>query len=607
MIEIENSFDKLHKIVILCKKCYEKEEYTIVICQVNRNTINLEYYCSKCGIIDKSNIIKVILDEDLSNLLNNCRCKEHPNNKYCAWCEESKENLCSFCIGEKLKKKEKYTLYMEFLEKMTTQQTYSYQIIKLKSLYKKYKRYFPNHIADIKLINRLIFCAQLAFNYYYEEQIYNYQAIKNYSLNLENLGKDIDIYERMFYKYCLSGLLNKDESKINQNIFKLPFISSCIKLIPLKDEFDENDYYSNKKKILKKNNYFALFDLENNILYVYDIDGNIINTIELYKKLINNNKTEIIKYEPNILLLFNGSKFIFIFFSNNFQKFEILEYISEINAKKFPKDIYLGNYGINSKLKLIKFNEKNVFFLYLYNLFIIDFYEQQKNKTSKIKLNQSLDGEFIFDMISIYYKDEYNKITKELVCASPELNITNDLFGFGTKIEGCRNIQIIIYGNDLKKKESFFVHTKTLISLRQLFLELNYNNLNNALLLVVKDTIFQISLNSKEITTIYEIIEPFNSLSDCDFKIIKMCDGPFKILVFHDYNEKKKNLEEIVLLKNNLYNKIYYLYYWRDNSLLLKENYEMLNLIDITELNMFKNNENGEKIFIHEDNLIIFK
>ena len=606
MIGNENSFDKLNKIVILCKKCYEKKVYTIVIVKVNRNTINLEYYCSKCDIIDKSNIIKVILNEDLSNLLNNCRCKEHQDNKYCAWCEESKENLCSFCIGEKLKKKERYTLYMEFLEKMTTQQSYHNQIIKLESLYNKYKRYLPNHIVDIKLINRLIFCAQLAFNYYYEEKIYNYQAIKNYSLNLENLVKDIDKYEKMFYKYCLSGILNKDESKIKINILKLPFTSSFIKLIPLKDEFDENNYYNDSKKILKKNNYFALFDLEKNILYVYDIDGNIINIIELDKKLIYNNKTEIIQYEPNILLLFNGSKFIFIFFSNSFQKFEILEYNSEITAKKFPKDIYIDNYGINSKLKLIKFNEKNVFFLYLYNLFIIDFYEQQKNKTSKIKLNKSLDKEFIFDMISINYKDEYNEITKELICASPELSITNDLFGFGAEVKECRNIQIIIYGNDLKKKESFFVQTKTSISIKQLFFELNYNNLNNALLLVVKDTIMQISLKSKEITTIYEIIEPFNSLCDNDFKIIKMCDGPFKFLVFHDYNEKKKNLEKIVLLKNNLYNKIYYLYYWHDNTLLFKENYEMLDLIDLTELNMFKNNENGEKIFIHEDNLIIF-
>jgi len=209
-------------------------------------------------------------------------------------------------------------------------------------------------------------------------------------------------------------------------------------------------------------------------------------------------------------------------------------------------------------------------------------------------------------MISINYKDEYNEITKELICASPELNITNDLFGFEAEVKECRNIQIIIYGNDLKKKESFFAQTKTSISIKQLFFELNYNNLNNALLLVVKDTIMQISLKSKEITTIYEIIEPFNSLCDNDFKIIKMCDGPFKFLVFLDYNEKKKNLEKIVLLKNNLYNKIYYLYYWHDNTLLFKENYEMLDLIDLTELNMFKNNENGEKIFIHEDNLIIF-
>ena len=124
------------------------------------------------------------------------------------------------------------------------------------------------------------------------------------------------------------------------------------------------------------------------------------------------------------------------------------------------------------------------------------------------------------------------------------------------------------------------------------------------ILQVVKDRILQISLKTKEITTSYEI-EPFK-FSDAEYNIIKICNGPAKIISFHNYNEKEQCLKEIVLFKNNLNNKIY-IYNWDENTLIEKENYETLNLVDLTELNTIKNNNNGKKVFIHEDKLIIFK
>ena len=101
----EDSFDNCNNMLILCKKCYDKKEYIIVICKVNRDKNSLEYQCSKCDIIEEKDILKVNLDEDLKKKVNNCGCKDHQDNKICAWCEESKENLCSFCIAEKLKKR----------------------------------------------------------------------------------------------------------------------------------------------------------------------------------------------------------------------------------------------------------------------------------------------------------------------------------------------------------------------------------------------------------------------------------------------------------------------------------------------------------------------
>jgi hypothetical protein len=223
----------------------------------------------------------------------------------------------------------------------------------------------------------------------------------------------------------------------------------------------------------------------------------------------------------------------------------------------------------------------------------------------------NFNEEYIFDMIPIYNKDDENKINKELLCVSPELIITNDINGFESILDRYHNIKFIIYGNDSKKKDSFIIkYSNILLSLENIFFELNYNNSNNMILLLVKDSILQISLKTKEITTRYEI-EPFNlNLSfysnENHSKIIKMCNGPAKILSFHNYNEKKQCLKEIVLFKNNINNKIY-IYNWVTNTLFLIENYETLNLIDLTELNSIKDDKNGEIIFIHKDNLIIFK
>ena len=609
MIEKENPFDNCNNMAILCKKCYEKKEYIFVICKIDKEANKLEFQCSKCDILEEKDIIKIKLDENLKKLLNNCGCKEHQDNsKFCAWCEESKENLCSFCIAEKLQKKEKYLLYMEFLFKIMPKHIYENQIIKLESLFKNYKIYCQNHKTHISLINKIIFCAKLAFNSYFEEDIFNYQNIKNISLNLENLEIDIDLIEYNFYRIILSDILNEDESKIKQKIFKLPFESNYLKLIPLKNEFNDNknnndDYF--KKKNLKKNKNFALYNIEKNILYIYDINGNVINTIDLFRLFINNNKTEIIQYESNILLLFCGSNFIFISFSNNFQKYETSKYNliikSQLNANKN------FNNAINSKLKLIKFNEKKVFLLYSFSAFLINFNEYQKNQS--IEINANFYDDYIFDMVQIYYKDDENIINKELLCVSPELIITNDINGFETILDSFKNIKFIIYGSDSKKKDSFVInYSKNLLPLAKVFFELNYNNSNNMILLFVNDSILQISLKTKEITTIYRIETIFLStiINEYESKVIKMCNGPTNILSFHNYNEKKKILEETVLFKDNLKNKIY-IYNWDENTLLLKENYETLNLINLAELTTINDDNNGEKIFIHKDNLIIFK
>ena len=196
-----------------------------------------------------------------------------------------------------------------------------------------------------------------------------------------------------------------------------------------------------------------------------------------------------------------------------------------------------------------------------------------------------------------------------MLCASPELIITNDINGFEIILDSFKNIKFSIYGSDVKKKESFIInYSNKLLSIDKAFFELNYNNSNNMILLVVKDSILQISLKTKEITTRYEIepIEYSGFQKSAEYQLIKKCNGQTKILSFLNYNEKEKCSKEIVLLKNNLNNKIY-IYFWDENTLILKENYKTLDLIGFTELNTIKNNNNRKKVFIHEDKLIIFK
>ena len=290
---------------------------------------------------------------------------------------------------------------MEFI---MPQQIYNKKILNLEYLLTKYEIYCKNQKADINLINKIIYCTHLSFNNFFKEDITNYQTIKNVSLNLENLEKDYDLFEQNFFKSVLSDILNKDKSKIKQKIFKLPFLSEYVKIIPLKNELDDNKYNNKdyRKKNLKKNKKFAVYNLEMNFIYIYDTNGNIINTIDFYQLFKNDNKTEIIQYESNILLLFFGSKFISISFSNNFQRYETSIYNLTIKSQLNTNINF--NYVINSKLRLIKFNEKNIVLLYDCNSFLINFNEHQKNKT--IELNSNFNEDYIFEMIPIYYKED---------------------------------------------------------------------------------------------------------------------------------------------------------------------------------------------------------
>ena len=512
------------------------------------------------------------------------------------------------------------------------------------------------------------------FNLYYNEKIQNYQSINNVFLNLIELQKEIDLLESIFienkYKLFFSTILNKEGNKINKKIFKIPKITQKIKVIPLINNNTDTEYdYDNK--ILSNNKYFAIFYFVQKVLYIYDINVNIINIIELEAKLDstinirlftkNKEKTindiEMIQYESNILLIYYKMKFIFIFFSNDFKKNEIIIYNSETSKTEFSdRSSSYPNFRYYYKNKLIKINEKDVCLLLYSNIYLINFNDVKNNiiLDSKIVLNNiinKIDEEFVLNILPISYKDNNNNIIKEMISLSYtnktqksnnkyffefdddyyyDYFYDNDLFGKkkGFQLFNKYKYNINIYSNNLTIKDSFtFNYSNNLFLIK--FLELNYNYINNMLLIFVGENILQISLKTKQIITNY-IIQPLNYLivkiddnleeydkdlfdkslliTKKDNKILKS----FQIFSFYNYNENIKKMEQIILLKDCSDNKIYP-YYWDDKTLLFKQNYELPKFIDIIEFNKFGENtyynkkNNSEKIFIESEEVIIFK
>ena len=454
---------------------------------------------------------------------------------------------------------------MNIFPENKTQIIYNNQLEKLKSLYKEYNIYCHHLKNELDTLITLIIYSDITFNLYYKNKIINYQTINNVSLNLKFLQKDIDLLESIFnknkYTYFLSTILNKQGSKISQNNIKIPSISEEIKIIPL-----INNNINGYNKNIENNKYFAIYYSIKEVLYIYNINGNLINRINLneileietnYKEYNKSNKFEMIQYESNILLIVYNTKFIFILFSDDFKNNEIATYNYKTNNKR--------DYQIKSKMKLNKMNSKDVLLLLNYNLYFINF--NKSNNSEKMSLNNTLnkEKEYIFDILPINYKIN-NNIIKEMICLTQKkynLYYDDDDCCYDddllqeNKIDRYKII-IIIYSNDLNEKDSFTINCK--VNLFDVdFLELNYNYLNNMLLIFLNDNILQINLKTKQITTNY-IIESLYFLKTKKnnkknkfglFNYLNIGEDnkeeedleqkkPFKIFSFHNYNEETK-------------------------------------------------------------------
>ena len=182
----------------------------------------------------------------------------------------------------------------------------------------------------------------------------------------------------------------------------------------------------------------------------------------------------------------------------------------------------------------------------------------------------------IIDILPINYKDNNGNIIKGLISFEfkerNEITINNFYIEYSSNCDynyypkiTNKRFYIIIYGNNLNEIDSLDVYLKIPYIT---FLNLNYNQSNNMLLIFLNDNIFQISLKTKQIITNY-IISPLYFLKKGK-NISGNIFNKFKVLSTHNYNEKTKKYEEIILLKEYFENKVY-LYYWDDKTLLEKK------------------------------------
>ena len=97
--------------------------------------------------------------------------------------------------------------------------------------------------------------------------------------------------------------------------------------------------------------------------------------------------------------------------------------------------------------------------------------------------------------------------------------------------------------------------------------EIHNNFLNDRLLIFIDQKIYQIYLKTKTLVTIYDISKYNES----------------KIRIFYNYDERKKMIEQVILIMNEKEGKIY-LFNWEDKMIIFKKEYEYKAIIDFIPL-----------------------
>ena len=128
--------------------------------------------------------------------------------------------------------------------------------------------------------------------------------------------------------------------------------------------------------------------------------------------------------------------------------------------------------------------------------------------------------------------------------------------------------------------------------------DINYNYLNNMILLFIEKEIYQIDVISKQVVTIYDISSFISK----------------NIISLFNYNENINKLEQIIILISQNNEDNIYLINWDEKNLLFKKSYalnDIKNIIPLYTPRIFKDLDQKKKfneqlLFIESNHLITF-
>ena len=160
--------------------------------------------------------------------------------------------------------------------------------------------------------------------------------------------------------------------------------------------------------------------------------------------------------------------------------------------------------------------------------------ERKKANTIYYRNNNIIKKGII--IVSIASKEKYHKLEK-----SSKLSMR--IVIFDNKIKILRSIEI--FNTNIKYFKNIGIS------------EVHYNLINDMLLLFIDKKIYQIYLKRKEVISIYDISQYNETLTR----------------IYYNYDEKNKNIEQLILLINKKDGKIY-LFNWNEKMIIFKKEYK---------------------------------
>ena len=599
---------------LLCKKCLENGEYIIPLYDKNELTKEIEYKCPSKHKNIKNDIIYMKIDENLKLKLTHC--ENHKKNSFCAWSENDSKNLCFMEIGEHLANKKNYELFMDiYPDTQLKEDMYFETIDSLNQLLKKYLDEFPKANKEINYLKEILTIIENSFCIFLKEEIVNYQTIKNISFSIKIMPskKEIESLNKQLLVYIYGDLITETTKKeIRDNEIKE--LNSDFEVNDEENKPEENNiniipYIEENKQIFFTyyNTYYNNENLYN--ISVYKIIGNNILTIhELQKKF----KIDfIMAYNEKLMLVLEKDKLHFVSFSEKYNE-------ENIYSIRIENILYNNNHNNNNnnnyflpafenhlmnnnnfghhlqstfyENQVIKINQNEILFLYKNEVYLIILNDESVKKSKFSRIDGLMVGRK--KASSIYYRD--NNIIKYGVIIA---TLLKEEFNYIKNRSGLFCI-INMYDSNMEIIKTFDISIPNINIFGKIVIsEIHYNFLNDMLLMFIDNKIYQIYLKTKTLVTIYDISKYNES----------------KIRIFYNYDERKKVIEQIILLMNKNDGKIY-LFNWEDKMIVFKKEYEYKTIIDFIPLyspEIFNSlNEDKDikfdKIFFHLNKGILY-